>query len=60
MQAVAAKLHLDRLSNLCWIAITGLATAFVSDATSKAFLMLAFLMFIRCSMKRTEVRTLEP
>ena len=56
VQFVASKLHLDRLSKVCWIAITGLAAAFISDATSKGFLVLTFLMFIRCSMKAKEVR----
>ena len=57
VQFVTSKLHLDRLSKVCWIAITGLAAAFISDATSKGFLVLTFLMFIRCSMKAKEVRT---
>ena len=60
MQYIAGKARktwssLDRLSKVCCIAISALAAAYVSDATSKGFLVLTFLMFVRCSMKAKEV-----
>jgi hypothetical protein len=59
-QVFATKLQktwtkLDRLSKVFCIAISALAAAYISDSTSKGFLVLTFLMFVRCFMKAKEV-----
>ena len=59
LQALGKKMRLDRLSKVCCIAISALIAALMSDGTSKAFLLLTFLMFARCTMKNKEVRSLD-
>jgi hypothetical protein len=53
LQALGKKMRLDRLSKVCCIAISALIAALMSDGTSKAFLLLTFLM------KNKEVRSLD-
>lgn len=45
-----------RLSKAVWLSVAIVAVMVFTDITSRLFLGLAFLMFLRCCMKKEQVR----
>ena len=55
MQAAAAKVTIDRITKLCIFAIGAIGVAAVVDTTSRGFMLLSFLLYVRCNMAPSEV-----
>jgi hypothetical protein len=57
MQKLSTYLKMSRLSKIAWLSFALAAVMILTDITSRTFLGLAFLMFVRCNMRKEEVRT---
>lgn len=55
VQALSAKLAVDRITKLCLFALAALGMAALVDTTSRGFMLLSFLLYVRCNMAPSEV-----
>eukprot|EP00892_Ulva_mutabilis_P004813 jgi/Ulvmu1/2703/UM014_0159.1 len=58
-KSLATKLKMRRISKAVWLSVAIVAVMIFTDLTSRLFLGLAFLMFLRCCMRKEQVIALQ-